>query len=332
MADDTLELQLRFDLRVPPMAKTDHATQYRACLEMVEWGERMGFSDLTLSEHHNDEAGYLAAPMTLAAAVLARTSRIKVSISAALVPLHDPLRVAEQLAVLDLIGPGRISAIFGAGYRKVEFESAGVDRKLRGKLVEECVEACKAAWTGEPFEFRGRTVMVRPTPATPGGPHIAVGGKTELAARRAARLRCHFSPANNDPALTNAYREECARLGYEGKVEGLGDKPMRAGFVMVSEDPESTWAEIAPLALYDAESYASWQDDPVRSYWVVPNLENADDLRTSGRYLVLTPEEAVEQISKDRGLTLHPLMGGIHPDLAWESLRLLEHEVLPKVR
>src|SRR2546421_636513 len=105
-----LELQLRFDLRVPPLAKTDHATQYRACLEMVEWGERMGFQDVTLSEHHNDDAGYLPAPLTLAAAILGRTARIKVSVSAALVPLHDPLRIAEQLAVLELIGPGRISA------------------------------------------------------------------------------------------------------------------------------------------------------------------------------------------------------------------------------
>src|SRR5438046_553915 len=139
----TVELQLRFDLRVPPMAKTDHATQYRACLEMVEWGERMGFQDLTLSERHNDRAGYL------------------------------------------------------------------------------------------------------PAPATPGGPHIAVGGKTELAARRAARLRCHFSPSSGDPLLSAAYREECERLGYDGKVEGLGDKPMRAGFVHVSRDPESAWAEIA---------------------------------------------------------------------------------------
>src|SRR5438552_11767938 len=281
MTADTLELQLRFDLRVPPMAKTDHAAQYRACLEMVEWGERMGFQDVTLSEHHNDDAGYLPAPLTLAAAILGRTSRLRVSVSAALVPLHDPLRIAEQLAVLDLIGPGRISAIFGAGYRKVEFESAGVERRRRGKLVEECVEACKAAWTGEPFEFRGRTVMIRPTPATPGGPHIAVGGKTELAARRAARLRCHFSPSSGDPVLAAAYREECARLGYDGKVEGLGDKPMRAGFVHVARDPDSAWAEIAPLALYDAETYASWQDDPVRSYWVVPDLQSADDLRTS---------------------------------------------------
>src|ERR1043166_3363328 len=109
MTADALELQLRFDLRVPPMAKTDHAAQYRACLEMVEWGERMGFQSLTLSEHHNDEAGYLPAPMTMAAAILARTEHLKVSISAALVPLHDPLRVAEQMAILDLIGPGRIS-------------------------------------------------------------------------------------------------------------------------------------------------------------------------------------------------------------------------------
>jgi alkanesulfonate monooxygenase SsuD/methylene tetrahydromethanopterin reductase-like flavin-dependent oxidoreductase (luciferase family) len=176
-------------------------------------------------------------------------------------------------------------------------------------------------------------VLVTPTPATPGGPKLLMGGKTELAARRAARVRLPFAPATGDPAMAAAYREECARLGFDGgSVEGLGDRPARPGFVMVSEDPDSTWEQIKANALYDAETYASWQDDAVRSDWVVPNLSSADDLRTSNRYLVVTPGECVDLFRRDDGLTLHPLMGGIAPELAWESLRLVETEVLPKVR
>ena len=326
-----LEMHLRFDLRVPPFASTAFAAQYAAALEIAEWAEGIGVSTIGLGEHHGDPAGFMSAPLTLAAAVLARTTRAVVTVSAVLAPLHDPVRLAEQLATLDCLAPGRISVVLGAGYRKAEFAMAGIKRSRRGELVEECASVLARAWTGEAFEFRGRQVVVTPTPATPGGPHIAIGGKTVAAALRAARLRLPFSPATGDPALAAAYREECARLSYDGVVEGLGDRPMRPGFLMVSHDPQATWAAIAEHAYYDASTYAAWQDDPVRSDWVVPNLHGAEDLRTSGRYLVLTPVECIALVRLHGGVTFHPLMGGIPPALAWESLRLFEAEVLPAV-
>jgi alkanesulfonate monooxygenase SsuD/methylene tetrahydromethanopterin reductase-like flavin-dependent oxidoreductase (luciferase family) len=325
-------IRLRFDLRVPPFAATTFAAQYAACLDMAEWADGIGAESITLSEHHGDPAGFTPAPITLAAAVLGRTRRIPVSIGAALAPLHDPVRLAEQLATVDCLAPGRISVVLGAGYRVAEFEMAGVDRRRRGRLLEECVEVLRAAWSGEPFDWRGRRVVVTPPAATPGGPPLLIGGKTEAAARRAARLRCAFAPAVGDPAVTKAYHDESAALGFEdGQVIGLSDptKPPGPGFVMVSEDPEATWERIAPHAMYDAETYASWQDDQARSDWVVPDLASADDLRASGRYVVVTPDECVDLAGRHGGVTLHPLMGGIAPDLAWDSLRLFERHVLP---
>jgi alkanesulfonate monooxygenase SsuD/methylene tetrahydromethanopterin reductase-like flavin-dependent oxidoreductase (luciferase family) len=324
-------ITLRFDLRVPPFATTTYAAQYGAALDMAAWAEDVGVADIILSEHHGDPAGFMSAPLTLAAAVLGRTRRAHVTVSAALVPLHDPVRIAEQLATIDCLAPGRLSVVLGAGYRRVEFEMAGIDRSRRGALVAECYEVCRKAWTGESFEWRGRQVLVTPTPGTPGGPHLAIGGKTEVAARRAARLGAPFSPATGDPQLAAVYRDECARLGFESVVEGLGDKPMVPGFVMVSREPDATWAQIAPHALYDAQTYASWQEDGVRSDWVVPELRDADDLRTSGRYLVLTPEQCVARARADGAISLHPLMGGIAPEVAWASLRLFESAVLPEL-
>ncbi len=326
-----MELTMRFDLRVPPFAATTMAAQYAACLDMVRWGDDLGVSSVTLSEHHGDPAGYLPSPITLAAAVLATTSRLHVTIGAALAPLHDPVRLAEQLAVADNVSPGRLVVIIGGGYRRVEFEMAGVATSDRGRLVEECVGVLRSAWTGEPFEWRGRPVLVTPTPATPGGPRLLLGGKTEIAARRAARLRCWFAPATGAKELADAYRAECAAVGFEGVITGAGDRPARPGFVMVAEDPEAVWKEIAPNALYDAQSYASWQSDSVRSDWVVPDLSDAESLRTSGRYVVVSPEECRRMIVEHDGLVLHPLMGGIRPELAWQSLRLIEREVLPGV-
>jgi alkanesulfonate monooxygenase SsuD/methylene tetrahydromethanopterin reductase-like flavin-dependent oxidoreductase (luciferase family) len=188
------------------------------------------------------------------------------------------------------------------------------------------------AWRGEEFEWRGRTVLVTPTPSTPAGPRILIGGKSEIAGRRAARLRLPFAPSSADPAVAQAYVDECAALGFnDGAVLGVGGGPAAPGFVMVSEDPEATWAEIGPLAMHDAETYASWQDDAVRSTWVVPTLGSLEDLKASGRYVVVTPDECVELAARVPSLTLHPLMGGIAPALAGESLELFEKQVLPRL-
>jgi alkanesulfonate monooxygenase SsuD/methylene tetrahydromethanopterin reductase-like flavin-dependent oxidoreductase (luciferase family) len=211
------QLALRFDLRAPPFASTSFAAQHRALLEMASWGDRLGFQTLVLSEHHGDPAGFSSAPITLAAAVLGRTERIAVSIAAALVPLHDPVRMAEQLATVDCLAPGRLSVILGAGYRSAEFAMAGVERSARGRLFVECVRVLRAAWSGKPFEFRGREVLVTPPPASPQGPALFVGGKTVASARRAARLRCSFSPALEKREVIAAYFEESLRL-FEAEV------------------------------------------------------------------------------------------------------------------
>jgi alkanesulfonate monooxygenase SsuD/methylene tetrahydromethanopterin reductase-like flavin-dependent oxidoreductase (luciferase family) len=332
---------MRFDLRVPPFAQTSFAEQHQAMLEMVTWADRVGVETVTFSEHHGDPAGFTSAPLTLAAAVLARTQRLRVSIAAALVPLHDPIRLAEQLASIDCLAPGRLSVVLGAGYRRVEFEMAGVDVRERGPLLEECVRVFRCAWTGRPFEWRGREVLVTPTPGTPGGPEILVGGKTLAGARRAARLRCGFSPAVAKLDVIAAYFEECERIGFaaahvggcaslaEFREQQGPDRPVAPGFLMLSNDPESTWKRIGRYAAYDATTYAAWQEDGVVSDWVVPGAETWEQLRDSGRYAVVTPQECLALAARDEHLTLHPLMGGIEPDLAWESLRLFEAEVLP---
>ena len=337
------QLSMRFDLRVPPFAKTRFTDQYQAMLEMVSWADAIGIDTIILSEHHGDPAGYTPAPITLAAAVLARTSRLQVTISAALVPLHDPVRLAEQLASIDCLAPGRLSLVLGAGYRRVEFSMAGIDHRERGPLLEECVSVLRSAWTGKPFEWRGREVLVTPPPGTRGGPEISVGGKTRAGARRAARLHTHFSPAVGSLDVISAYFEECERVGFTGaEVYGCKslaeyrernnpDGPVAPGFIMLAKDPERVWQQVGPHAEYDATTYAAWQEDGVVSDWAVPGAQTWKQLRDSGRYAVVTPEQCRALATRDGRLLLHPLMGGIEPTLAWESLRLFESEVLPQL-
>jgi alkanesulfonate monooxygenase SsuD/methylene tetrahydromethanopterin reductase-like flavin-dependent oxidoreductase (luciferase family) len=317
---------IRFDLRAPAFGTARHPELYRACLDQCAWADERGLDVAVLSEHHGVDDGYLPAPLTLAAAIAGRTRRIPISIAAVLVPLHDPVRLAEQLAVLDLASGSRVSIVAGLGYRHEEFEMAGVDRGRRGKLLEEYVGVMRQAWTGEPFTWQGRTVRVTPTPASP--PAVLIGGSTPLAARRAARLRTGFFPAIGDPALADVYRAECARLGFDGGFVMLPGGP---GFVHVSEDPERDWARIAPHALYDAQTYAAWQTGDQRSSMHV-DAKSADDVRRSGVYRVVTPEECVALAAETGRVILHPLMGGLSPEIAWQGLELFAAKVLPRLR
>jgi alkanesulfonate monooxygenase SsuD/methylene tetrahydromethanopterin reductase-like flavin-dependent oxidoreductase (luciferase family) len=324
-------LMMRFDLRVPEFAPTTHAAQYAACLEMCEWAERLGFLAVALSEHHGTDDGYLPAPVPLAAAILARTNQIPVNVAAVILPLHDPVRLAEECAVVDNVAPGRLSLVVAIGYRAAEFEMAGVEKRGRGRLLEEYVEVLRSAWTGEPFEWRGREIVVTPRPATPGGPMLMVGGSTPRAARRAARLGCGFFPGSNDPEILTAYEDEAAKVGF---TEGFCNLPSGPGFVMVSKDPDATWAQIGPHALFDAQTYSSWQEGTHQNITDVHGATTWEDVRATGVYRVLTPDECVEFVRQqgDVGsLMLHPLMGGIPPDVAWESLELVESEVLPRI-
>ncbi|HVN85567.1 MAG TPA: LLM class flavin-dependent oxidoreductase [Candidatus Binatia bacterium] len=317
---------LRYDLRVPSFSPNTHAAAYHACLDQCAWADQLGLHFVALSEHHGVDDGFSPAPITLAAAIAGRTTRLPISIAAVLVPLHDPVRLAEQLATVSLVSDGRLSFVAGLGYRHEEFAMAGVDRTQRWRLLEEAIGVMRQAWTGEPFEWRGRTIRVTPKPDTP--PMILIGGSTEKAARRAARLHCGFSPAIGDPALAAIYNEECARVGFHG---GFIAMPGGPGFVHVSEDPARDWARIGPHALYDAQTYAAWQTPGQRSQVHVA-AQSIDDVRTSGVYRVVTPDECVALAKECGRVLLHPLMGGIPPELGWESLRLFERKVLPRLQ
>jgi alkanesulfonate monooxygenase SsuD/methylene tetrahydromethanopterin reductase-like flavin-dependent oxidoreductase (luciferase family) len=316
---------LRFDLRVPAFAKTTPERQYAACLQMCEWADDRGFDAIAISEHHGVADGYMSSPVTLAAAIAACTKQIRINIAAVLVPLHDPLRLAEQLATAAIIAEGRLSVVVGMGYRPEEFAMAGVDRTQRGKLFDEYVGVLQQAWTGKPFTWRDRTVQVTPAPASP--PLLLVGGSTPKAAKRAARLRCGFFPAVRDLELQRIYEEACAATGFTGFTV----MPGGPGFVHVTEDPERDWKRIAPYALYDARTYHEWQTPGQRSE-VHVDAVTEDDVRRSPAYKVVTPDGCVE-IAREHGrVILHPLMGGIEPELGWESLELFASAVVPQIR
>jgi alkanesulfonate monooxygenase SsuD/methylene tetrahydromethanopterin reductase-like flavin-dependent oxidoreductase (luciferase family) len=316
---------LRFDLRNPGFSGVSGVSRYQSAVEMAAWADRLGAMTVVLSEHHGSADGYLPSPLTLAAGIAARTTSIRINVMSLIVPFYDPLRLAEDVVVVDLLSGGRLDVVLAGGYVHGEFEMFGVPRSERPARVRETVDALRAAWTGEPFEFRGRTVQVQPVPAQPGGPRITLGGSSEAAARRAARIADGFMPT--DAAFWPHYRDECAVLGKPDP----GPAPTASGRVTVlSKDGDRAWDELAPYFLHEMNAYGAWQaeEDLATPYRPVSGI---DELRALGQYQVLSPEAYVEELraSGFAFAMLHPMVGGIPPDRAWESLRLFEQDVLP---
>src|SRR3954447_13021591 len=163
---------IRFDFRNPDISGVQMADRYAAALDMAEWADRLGAVFFGLSEHHGSADGYLPSPLPIAAAVAARTTNLRINITAIVAPFHDALRLAEDIAVVDLLSKGRLDVILVGGYVHSEFAMFDVPMKERPKRMSELVPTLKQAWSGQPFEYRGRTVRITPDPFTPGGPTL----------------------------------------------------------------------------------------------------------------------------------------------------------------
>lgn len=321
---------IRFDMRVPGLEPAQIRERYRASLDMAAWADQKGFDMLVLSEHHGADDGYLPAPLAFAGVIAGHTERIPINIAALLVPLHDPLRLAEDLTVLDHATGGRVSLVAGLGYRQIEYEMFERDWKGRGKRFDECLDLLVKAWSGEPFEHNGVTVQVTPRPFTQPHPMVFIGGSGPKAAKRAARYGFGFFPAYGDETLVQLYHEECERLGTQ---PGLVALPKGPGTLFVAEDPDKMWAEIGEHLLHDAVTYNSWQTPDIRSH-VKADAKTVEELRAEGVYQILTPDECVAlnaDLGPMGGFTHHPLCGGTPPDKAWESLELFVDKVLPRL-
>lgn len=320
---------MRLNYIQPGIEPKEMSARYRAGLEMAKWADDHGFLAVTQEEHHGVPNGWSPAPLVGASAILSRTSNVMVSISALLVPLHDPLRLAEDIAVLDLMAPGRISVIGGLGYRPEEYAQHGKDWSRRGKLMDESVGAILAAWTGEPFEYQGRTVQVTPKPVS-AHPPLMIGGTSRAAARRAARFGLPLSMAATVPDVEAYYYELCAAEGKQGMV--LSPPPNFAHH-WIAEDPDRAWAEIGQYLFHETSLYASWQTPDVTSA-VSSKATTVEELRAEGIYKILTPDEAVAAATAGGpgfAFSLHPLCGGMPIERGWEGLELYANKVLPRL-
>ncbi len=332
MVTREINFGLWYDFRNPQ--GDNFESLYAASLEQIAWAEGLGFDSVWLTEHHFVEDGYTPSPLVLAAAIGQRTSRMRIGTNLMLLPLADPVRLAEDAAAVSLLTGGRFDLGVGLGYRQLEFDYFGRNLKNRPSLMEEGVAILRQAWSGEPIEHQGKRFNLSGlgvAPAPVHAPRILMGGMAEPAIERAARIGDGFLSTGG--------------IGHDVYVDALAKvgKPREEGAIfaghwgIIADDPEREAANVGEYALYQTNQYVSWgafgpPDE-------VPLFPDAESALRDGLYELHDGPGAVAALTDM--LTAYPEIKDVHfwaqfPGESIESgskrMAYIAENVLPAVR
>src|SRR5262249_18831890 len=204
-----LRLGAAYDFRNAPESGLSHPRLYAEIMDQVAWLDGLGLDLVWFTEHHFVDDGYLPSWIPVAAAMAARTKRVRFSCDVCLLPFNHPVRLAEDLAVLDNLSDGRAESGVGMGYAPPEFRGLGLPLSRRVSLTDEGIAVLRRAFTGERFSFEGKRYSFHDVRITPGyvqggGPPLWIAAMSEAGAPRAAPLSPHPLPPGARGALHGA--------------------------------------------------------------------------------------------------------------------------------
>lgn len=326
---------LTTDFRNPPDSGRRTAAVYAEIIETFVWAESLGFDAAYIFEHHFTDDDYMSSPMVAATAIAARTKRIRIGPDIAILPLYDPVRVAEDGAVLDLISNGRLDFGVGLGYRPEEYAGYGHDIKRKGSRANEALEIIRRLWQGETVNFTGKHFSVSnaklsPRPLQQPNPPIWIGGFSKGAAQRAAKYGDgYIGPSSR--AMYDMYLAELRAVGKDpAKARVMGGDL----WLIVADDPDRTFSEYASKLIYWFNAYARWFAGTDTSPW--PQIKDAAHLRSLGLVNVLTPSDAITHIKQrvvEVPIELYTMMlspPALDMKIVRESLELFANKVMPQ--
>jgi alkanesulfonate monooxygenase SsuD/methylene tetrahydromethanopterin reductase-like flavin-dependent oxidoreductase (luciferase family) len=318
---------LRFDMRDPAWAAPP-VDLYAAVPEMCAWAEDHGGIAAVLCEHHGSEDGYLPSPFILAPAIAARTKRLALSMIL-IFPFYEPIRLAEDMAVLDILSNGRASYILALGYRPEEYELFGLSLRDRGRLADEKLGLLRRLLAGETVIQDGRRIAVTPHPQTAGGPALMWGGGTVAAARRAGRYGLGLLANANVAGMREAYEAACREHGHPVGPAFFPDRDTPS-VCFVADDVDQAWSEIGEYLLHDARTYAEWNpgNETSAGFSHVTTVAELRDAAAS--HVIISVPEAISRVRAGVVLNLAPLCGGLPPEVAWPYLKRVGEVVLPE--
>lgn len=332
------------DFRCPPGCEIPMPRVYAETFEQIALAEQVGLELCWFTEHHFLDDGYLPNFVPVAGAAAARTSTMRFSTDICLMPFRDPIRLAEDLAILDNISDGRMELGAGMGYAAHEFAGFGLPISRRVSLTEEAIEVLRLAWSGEPFTYEGkrysyRDLRVTPDPVQRGGPPLWIAATSLAGAERAARYDTHLLPQGPKASVLDPWQ---AALRADGRDPG--DK--RVGLirgVFVTDDPERDWPPIAEAERYRRNVYVKMikastdhKDSPRASD--SPREQRPPDPLNPLVWTVGDVDHCVAELSAlmtDHGLTDLVTWGGppgLAPSVMNASIERFATEVVPRIR
>jgi alkanesulfonate monooxygenase SsuD/methylene tetrahydromethanopterin reductase-like flavin-dependent oxidoreductase (luciferase family) len=325
---------------------------YDSALEQMLAAEPLGYHSVWIAEHHFNDYGLCPTPPVLAAFVAARTTTLRLGMGVSLLPLHHPVDLAENLAVLDVVSGGRLDVGIGRGGTLQDYQTFQSDRADARARVEEGIALIRQSWTGAPFDFPGRfhsaeRLHVRPRPVQHPHPPLFVACNSEDSVRSAARLglptlSSFFVPVDELQRRHRIYRTVSREAGRtEREIEALETQSWGMRVVHVAPDREEALRAIeAPIMGYQHKMAVLRSDGTSGS---VPNsfdrsllkLRSFQEYLATGWTLVGTPDEVREGLEQYREATgyqrvlLLIALPGLPTELALRSMRLFAEKVAP---
>lgn len=325
---------LWYDFRNPGPDAAAFDDFYQATVDQIVAAEDLGFQSAWLTEHHFCDDGYTPSPLVIAAAIGARTRRLRLGTNLMILPLHDPVRVAEDAATLAILTRGRFDLGVAIGYRADEFAAFGRSLRNRPSLLEEGVEVIRRAWAGKPLDFHGKRFDYGPLPVTPvppAAPRILIGGMTEPAIDRAVRIGDGFlSTGGLGHDVYLAALERHGRDPAQGRI-------FAGHWAIIAEDPEAEAERIGPHVLYQSNQYIEWGAFGPPD--TTPRFATAREAIEGGLYELWNAEQAVRHLSEM--LDRYPQIEDVHfwaqfPGEPIESgtrrMEYIAENVLPRLR
>lgn len=321
-----IELGLYFDLRNPPEWRQDPARTYAFALEMCEEAEHLGAHSVWFTEHHKFDDDYLAAPLTFASAVAARTRRIRIGTAIVIAPLHHPAELAEQSAAVDLISDGRLELGIGTGYRVPEYQL--YDRSMAGRYAatDDMARRLRELWG--PGGVTPRPVQERLP--------LWLGYQNTKGARRAGLLGEGLLTARGE--LWESYASGLRDGGFST------DDAAMAGAIQgwVSEDPDQDWALVSKHLSHQMNSYMAMAvegtDKPMPPPVDTESIRRNDVGDTMGSFFYGTPDRVARQIRSQVGTApvktvfLFASLSGMPEEMVAGNVRTLCTKLAPLLK
>src|SRR5271154_2045316 len=331
-----LRLGVAYDFRNPPASGISHQALYAAIMDQVAWLDGLGLDLVWFTEHHFVEDGYLPSWIPVAAAMAARTRHVRFSCDVCLLPFNHPLRLAEDLAVLDNISGGRVEIGVGMGYAPHEFRGFGLPVSRRVSLTDEGIAVLRRAFTGEKFSFTGKRynfqdATITPGYVQPGGPPLWIAAMSEPGAQRAARHDSNFLPQGARSMVLDPWR---ATLKASGRNPDL----YRVGIIrscLVTDDAERDWPAVRAAERYRGQVYRSFNKDEGGAGGVSGNTRDASIPQT---WVVGNVEHCVKELTsfvREYGITdlvTWAVPPGMRPEQMNGSLERFVRDVAPRVK